>query len=75
MARFLRKAMYQEHPLVIKIKLAELSKEEFIVHARNIKLIATKHPSSWQRQKFSKLYNWCKIYYRVSFILPEAKQA
>jgi hypothetical protein len=56
--------MYHLNPAVIKTILAQLPKDQFILHARFVRRQAfISEPGSNRRAMFFSLYRWCRVYY------------
>jgi hypothetical protein len=56
--------MYHLNPAVIKTILAQLPKDQFILHARFIRRQAfISEAGSNRRAMFFNLYRWCRVHY------------
>ena len=61
--------MYHLNPAVIKTILAQLPKDQFILHARFIRRQAfVSEPGTNRRAMFVNLYIWCRFNYRLRFL-------
>lgn len=64
-------SFYASNPAVIKATFLRMNKENFIIHAKEIKAIFLSldyevHNTNL-RYKFSNLYAWCGVTYRKKF--------